>query len=75
MNDRITINHEQMGNIPCIRDLRIPVALILTLILEGLSANEIMELYPVLEKEDFPAILRYAANIGIEDQLIVNFKL
>jgi uncharacterized protein (DUF433 family) len=67
MIDRITTNLEKMGGVPCIRGLRIPVSIILTLISEGLSEDNIMELYPDLEKEDFPAILRYAANIIQEE--------
>ena len=62
MIDRITTNPEQMGGVPCIRGLRIPVSIILTLISERLSEDNIIELYPDMEKEDFSAILRFAAN-------------
>jgi uncharacterized protein (DUF433 family) len=63
MYDRITMNSKEMGRIPCIRDIQIPVALIIILISEGLSEDEIIEQYPKIEKEDFPDIIRYALNL------------
>jgi len=34
---RITVNPEQMGGIPCIRGLRIPVATIVGMIADGMN--------------------------------------
>lgn len=39
---RITINPNQMGGIPCIRGLRIPVATIVGMVADGMSEEEIL---------------------------------
>ena len=59
---RITIDPEQCGGRPCIRGMRIRVADILDLFAAGLSAEEILEEMPDLEKEDLQAALNYAAR-------------
>jgi len=43
MYSRITIDPDQMGGIPCIRGLRIPVATVLHMLAEGLSEADILE--------------------------------
>ncbi len=48
----ITIDPEQMGGVPCIRGLRIPVATILAMLAEGMTEQEILAAYPDLEPED-----------------------
>jgi uncharacterized protein (DUF433 family) len=58
---RITINPRQMGGVPCIRDLRIPVATVLDMVAEGMEAPEILKAYPDLEAEDIREALRFAA--------------
>lgn len=60
--DRITINSEQCGGRPCIRGMRIRVIDVLDLFAAGLSAEQILEEMPDLEKEDLQAALRYAAR-------------
>lgn len=40
--DRITVNPNQMGGIPCIRGMRIPVATVVGLVADGLSTSEIL---------------------------------
>ena len=40
---RITVNPEQMGGVPCIRELRIPVATIVGMIADGMREEEILE--------------------------------
>jgi uncharacterized protein (DUF433 family) len=55
---RITINPRQMGGVPCIRELRIPVATILDMVAEGMEASEILKAYPDLEAEDIREALR-----------------
>jgi uncharacterized protein (DUF433 family) len=62
MNDetnRITIDPRQMGGVPCIRHLRIPVATIVGLLEEGAKEAEILEDYPDLEAEDLVAAVDY----------------
>ncbi len=60
--DRITVNPAQMSGMPCIRGLRIPVSVVVGLIGEGVSEDEILNLYPDLQREDIREALRYAAE-------------
>ena len=69
MFERITINAEQMGGIPCIRGLRIPVATVVDMIAAGMSNTEILNEFPMLELEDIQEALRYAAAAVRERQL------
>jgi uncharacterized protein (DUF433 family) len=59
---RITINPEQCGGRPCIRGMRIRVVDILDLFAAGLTAEQILEEMPDLEREDLQAALQYAAR-------------
>ena len=58
---RITANPAQMGGVPCIRGLRIPVATIIGLLAQGMSRAQVLADYPDLEPEDIKEALRYAA--------------
>ena len=49
---RITVNPNQMGGVPCIRGLRIPVATVVGMIAEGMTEEEILRAFPDLERED-----------------------
>jgi len=59
---RITVDPNQMGGLPCIRGLRIPVATIVEMVGHGISESQILEAYPDLEREDIREALRYAAT-------------
>jgi uncharacterized protein (DUF433 family) len=59
---RITTNPRQMGGIPCLRGLRIPVATIVALVAEGQTTQDILALYPDLEAEDIREALLFAAE-------------
>jgi len=59
---RITINPTQMGGVPCLRGLRIPVATIIALVAEGETREDILTLYPDLEAEDVREALLFAAE-------------
>ena len=56
--NRITVNPEQMGGMPCIRGLRIPVAAVVGMVAERMSEAEILQAYPDLEAEDIHEALR-----------------
>jgi uncharacterized protein (DUF433 family) len=56
---RIMIDPRRMGGVPCIRELRIPVATVLDMVAEGMDAQEILKAYPDLEAEDIPEALRF----------------
>ena len=66
---RITVNAQQMGGVPCIRGLRIPVATVVGMIAEGMTEAEILAAYPDLEGEDISEALRYAAEALREREL------
>jgi uncharacterized protein (DUF433 family) len=67
--NRITVNPYQMGGVPCIRGLRIPVATVVEMIAEGMSEVEILNTYPDLVKEDIREALRFAAEAVREREL------
>ncbi|HEX2348666.1 MAG TPA: DUF433 domain-containing protein [Ktedonobacterales bacterium] len=67
--DRITINPDQMGGVPCIRGLRIPVATVVDMVAEGMTNAEILDAYPDLEAPDITEALRYAAEAVREREL------
>jgi uncharacterized protein (DUF433 family) len=46
---RITVRADQMGGVPCIRGLRIPVATVVGMSAEGMTADEVLDAYPALE--------------------------
>ncbi len=58
---RITVDPQQMGGVPCIRGLRIPVATIVRLLAAGRAEADILADYPDLEPEDIREALRFAA--------------
>jgi len=60
--NRITIDPNQCGGRPCIRNLRIRVKDILELLSSSISAEEILKDYSYLEIEDIMATLQYAAS-------------
>ncbi|HMS01720.1 MAG TPA: DUF433 domain-containing protein [Gemmatimonadaceae bacterium] len=59
---RITIRPEQCGGRPCIRGLRVRVIDVLELLAAGESAEQILQDFPYLEREDIAACLLYAAR-------------
>ena len=67
--NRITVDPNQMGGVPCIRSLRIPVATIVGMMAEGMSEAKILKAYPDLEAEDVREALRYAAEVVREREL------
>ena len=66
---RITTDPAQMGGVPCIRGLRIPVATVVAMIADGMSRDEILEAYPDLELGDIQESLHFAAEAVMERQL------
>jgi len=66
---RITVRPDQMGGVPCIRDLRIPVATVVGMVADGMDEAEIVAAYPDLEAEDIREAMRYAAEAVREREL------
>ena len=67
--ERVTVNPAQMGGVPCIRSLRIPVATVVGLVAQGMAEAEILAEYPDLETEDIRQALAFAAAAVDERQL------
>jgi uncharacterized protein (DUF433 family) len=59
---RITTKTGQMGGVPCLRGLRIPVATVVALIAEGQTTQDILVLYPDLDADDVREALLFAAE-------------
>jgi uncharacterized protein (DUF433 family) len=66
---RITVSADQMGGVPCIRGLRIPVATVVAMVADGMTEAEILDAYPDLVPEDIREALRYAAEAVREREL------
>lgn len=60
-SDRITFDPAVMGGKPCIRGMRVTVGTVVGLLASGHRPEEILELYPYMEREDIQAALEYAA--------------
>jgi uncharacterized protein (DUF433 family) len=66
---RITVRPDQMGGVPCVRGLRIPVATVVGMVADGMSDPEILAAYPDLEAEDVREAMHYAAEAVREREL------
>ena len=60
---RITVGPDQMGGVPCIRGLRIPVVTVVDMVADGMSDAEILDAYPDLQEDDIHEAVRFAANV------------
>lgn len=67
--ERITIDPEKMGGVPCIRGLRIPVATVVAMVADGMTREEILADLPDLTDEDITEALHFAAETVREREL------
>lgn len=67
--ERITVNPAQMGGVPCVRGMRIPVATVVAMVADGMSRQEILSAYPDLQDGDIDESLRFAADAVRERQI------
>jgi uncharacterized protein (DUF433 family) len=67
--DRITFDPNVMAGKACIRGLRVTVSLVLNLVANGMTTEQIVAAYPYLEAEDVQQALRYAAWLAQETVL------
>jgi uncharacterized protein (DUF433 family) len=65
--DRITFDPKIMGGRACIRGMRITVALIVNMVANGMTTEEILKEYPDLQAEDIRQALQYAAFLTGEE--------
>lgn len=66
---RITARPDVFGGKPIVRDMRISVELILSLLAQGVSTQEILDDYPGLEPDDIRACAAYAHAVIARDTL------
>jgi uncharacterized protein (DUF433 family) len=67
MFDRITFDPQIMGGRACIRGMRITISLIVNLVANGMTTDQILREYPDLEAEDIKQALQYAASLASEE--------
>ena len=67
MLERITYSPSVMGGRACIRGMRITVSLVVNLLANGLSIDEIIREYPDLEPDDVRQALSYASALANEE--------
>lgn len=66
---RITVDPKRMGGVPCVRDLRFPVATVVAVVADGMTVDEILGEHPDLEAMDIAESLRAAALAVQEREL------
>ena len=67
--DRITFSSDVMGGQACIRDIRVPVSLIVNMIANGAAFSDVLGEYEYLEEEDIRQALKYA-SWAVSDQVL-----
>lgn len=67
--DRITVDPEQLGGLPCIRGLRVTVSMVLGQLAGGRTIDDVLADFPYLERADVLAALEYAAAIVNEREV------
>lgn len=71
---RISVNPQICFGKPCIRGTRIWVSLILDLLANSASIEEILEAYPHLKREDILACIAYGSMMSHENYVEVHFQ-
>ncbi|OHB69180.1 MAG: antitoxin [Planctomycetes bacterium RBG_16_43_13] len=67
MSKYITVNPKVMCGKPCFRGTRIPVYIVLGLMANGATADDVLRDYPDLTKQHIRAALRYATELAREE--------
>ena len=67
MFDRITFDPAVMGGRACIRGMRITVALVVNLVANGMSTEDIIREYPELVGDDIRQSLQYASALANDE--------
>jgi uncharacterized protein (DUF433 family) len=67
MFDRITFDPAVMGGRACIRGMRMTVSLVVNLVANGMSTEDIVREYPELDVEDVRQALQYASALANEE--------
>ncbi len=72
--ERITFDPDVMVGKPTVRGLRITVEQILKALAASVSFEDLMKDYPVLEPDDFRAVLLYAAQL-VEEEIVIKIDV
>ena len=64
--DRITFDPDVMGGRACIRGMRVTVSLVVNLVSNSMTVEDIIRAYPYLEPEDIRQALQYVAWLAEE---------
>ena len=67
--ERVTARPDVFGGKPIVRDMRISVEFILSLLSQGTTQEELLDDYPELEPEDIRACIAYAHTVIAGDTL------
>ena len=67
--NRITVRPDVFGGKPIIRDMRVSVELILSLLAQGVTPEAILDDYPRLEADDIRACIACALAVVADDTL------
>jgi uncharacterized protein (DUF433 family) len=65
--ERIVSNPQIFGGKPIIRGFRISVEMVISLLAQGVSIEEILDDYPSLQRDDIQACLAYAHTVIAND--------
>jgi uncharacterized protein (DUF433 family) len=63
---RITTDRNICGGMACIKGTRIPIAVILGSLAEGMTREQVLDEFPSLKAEDIQAALAYGAELSRE---------
>jgi uncharacterized protein (DUF433 family) len=67
--ERVVLDHQIMGGVPCIRGTRIPVTRVLKMVAAGVTVDRIVKDFPQLSAADVHEALLYAAAAVAEREL------
>ena len=67
--ERVTARPDVFGGKPIVRDMRISVEFVLSLLSQGTTQDELLDDYPELEPEDIRACIAYAHTVIAGDTL------
>lgn len=70
-HNRISVDKDIMGGVPCITGTRVPVATLLGHLANGVSQSDLVREYPRIDFEDIRAALNFAAETLSESGLKV----
>ena len=71
---RVVVDPQICAGQPCIRGTRILVSTILDGLVEGLSAEQVIDHYPSLQVDDIRAAMAYGSELARENVWKVNIR-